>query len=56
VVQTIAAAHGGRAWAQNLPHGGARVTIAASDGTTITDAYQPDRSGSVGSDRSEQGA
>ena len=56
VVQTIAAAHGGRAWAQNLPHGGARVTIAASDGTTSTDACKPDRSGSLGSDRSEQGA
>jgi signal transduction histidine kinase len=32
VVRTIAEAHGGRVWAENLPDGGARVTIAASDG------------------------
>jgi signal transduction histidine kinase len=32
VVQTIAEAHGGRAWAENLPGGGARVTMTTSDG------------------------
>ena len=32
VVRTIAEAHGGRVWAENLPDGGARVTMAASDG------------------------
>jgi signal transduction histidine kinase len=56
VVQTIAAAHGGRAWAENLPDGGARVTIAARDGTAATDGHSPDRTGSAGSDRPEQGA
>jgi two-component system, OmpR family, sensor kinase len=33
VVRTIAEAHGGRVWAENLPGGGARVTMATSDGT-----------------------
>ena len=33
VVQAIAEAHGGRAWAENLPDGGARVTMATSGGT-----------------------
>ncbi len=32
VVRTIAEAHGGRVWAENRPDGGARVTMAASDG------------------------
>jgi signal transduction histidine kinase len=42
VVQTIASAHGGRAWAENLPDGGARVTMATSDGTTVTDDHPAD--------------
>ena len=32
VVQVIAAAHGGRAWAENRPEGGARVSMTARDG------------------------
>jgi len=32
VVQAIAAAHGGRAWAENRPEGGARVSMTARDG------------------------
>src|SRR6266571_1496333 len=32
VVWTIAEAHGGRVWAENLPGGGARVTMTTSDG------------------------
>jgi len=56
VVQTIAAAHGGRMWAQNLPDGGARVTITARDGTAVTDGHSPDGTGSAGSDRPEQDA
>jgi signal transduction histidine kinase len=32
VVQAIAAAHGGRAWAENQPEGGARVSMTARDG------------------------
>ncbi len=55
VVQTIAAAHGGRVWAENLP-GGARVTMTARDGVAVTNGHSPDRTGSAGSDRSEQGA
>ena len=55
VVQTIAAAHGGRAWAENLPDGGARVTMATRDGTDVTGGHAPDRTGSDGSDRPEQG-
>jgi signal transduction histidine kinase len=34
VVSTIARAHGGRAWAQNRPQGGARVTMEISSGLT----------------------
>ena len=34
VVNTIARAHGGRAWAQNRPEGGARVTMVMNDGLT----------------------
>ncbi|MEP7022755.1 MAG: ATP-binding protein [Actinomycetota bacterium] len=33
VVRIVAEAHGGRAWAENIPGGGARVTMAISDGT-----------------------
>jgi signal transduction histidine kinase len=36
VVQAIAEAHGGRVWAENLPGGGARVTMTASDGAPGT--------------------
>jgi signal transduction histidine kinase len=56
VVQTIAAAHGGRVWAQNLPDGGARVTVTARDGTAVTEGHSPDRTGSTGSDRPERDA
>jgi signal transduction histidine kinase len=56
VVQTIAKAHGGRAWAENLPDGGARVTMATSDGTAVTEGHSPDQTGSTGSDRPEQDA
>jgi len=45
VVQTIAAAHGGRAWAENLPDGGARVTMATRDGTDVTDGHPLDTPG-----------
>jgi two-component system OmpR family sensor kinase len=55
VVQTIANAHGGRAWAENLPGGGARVTIATSDGTAVTDDHA-DQLGNPGRDQSGQGA
>jgi signal transduction histidine kinase len=34
VVSTIARAHGGRAWAQNRPEGGARVTLVMNSGIT----------------------
>lgn len=34
VVSTIARAHGGRAWAQNRPEGGARVTVTMNAGDT----------------------
>jgi signal transduction histidine kinase len=34
VVSTIAQAHGGRAWAQNRPEGGARVTLMINAGVT----------------------
>jgi len=34
VVSTIARAHGGRAWAQNRPEGGARVTLEMNAGLT----------------------
>lgn len=40
VVQAIAEAHGGRAWAENLPNGGARVTMATSGGTPQQQAGQ----------------
>jgi signal transduction histidine kinase len=40
VVQAIAEAHGGRAWAENLPNGGARVTMATSGGTPQQPAGQ----------------
>jgi two-component system OmpR family sensor kinase len=40
VVQAIAGAHGGRAWAENLPNGGARVTMATSGGTPPQPAGQ----------------
>ncbi len=36
VVWTIAEAHGGRVWAENLPGGGARVTMTTSDGVPST--------------------
>jgi signal transduction histidine kinase len=36
VVRAIAEAHGGRVWAENLPGGGARVTMATSDGGPST--------------------
>lgn len=36
VVQAIAEAHGGRVWAENLPGGGARVTMTARDGAPDT--------------------
>jgi two-component system OmpR family sensor kinase len=55
VVQTIASAHGGRAWAENLPGGGARVTIATSDGIAVTDD-RPGQAGNPGRDQTEQGA
>ncbi len=42
VVQTIAEAHRGRVWAENLPGGGARVTIATSDGIPDTTGTGPD--------------
>jgi len=32
VVRTIAEAHGGRVWAENLPEGGARVSMTMADG------------------------
>jgi signal transduction histidine kinase len=32
IVQAIARAHDGRAWAENRPEGGSRVTVAVSDG------------------------
>jgi two-component system OmpR family sensor kinase len=56
VVQTIAAAHGGLTWAENLPGGGARVTMTARDGVAVTNGHSPHRTGSAGSDRSKQGA
>jgi two-component system, OmpR family, sensor kinase len=34
VVSTIARAHGGRAWAENRPEGGARVTVEMNAGVT----------------------
>ena len=34
VVDTIARAHGGRAWAENRPEGGARVTVEMNAGVT----------------------
>ena len=34
IVQAIAEAHGGSAWAENRPEGGSRVTVAVSDGLT----------------------
>jgi two-component system OmpR family sensor kinase len=37
IVQAIAAAHQGRAWAENRPEGGSRVTVAVSDGMSAAD-------------------
>ncbi|MGN6793485.1 MAG: HAMP domain-containing sensor histidine kinase [Streptosporangiaceae bacterium] len=34
IVQAIAHAHRGRAWAENRPQGGSRITVAVSDGLT----------------------
>jgi two-component system OmpR family sensor kinase len=56
VVQAIAEAHGGRAWAENLPDGGARVTMATPDGTGITHEHSPDSGPSAGNDQKEPGA
>jgi signal transduction histidine kinase len=36
IVQAIAQAHHGRAWAENRPEGGSRVTVAVSDGLSAT--------------------
>lgn len=38
IVQAIAEAHQGRAWAENRPTGGSRVTMAVSDGMSAADA------------------
>jgi signal transduction histidine kinase len=40
IVQAIARAHRGQAWAENRPRGGARVTMAVSDGLTEASSSQ----------------
>jgi len=41
VVSTIARAHGGRAWAENRPAGGARVTVEMTADVTEREAPRP---------------
>jgi two-component system, OmpR family, sensor kinase len=52
VVDAIARAHGGRAWAQNRPGGGARVTVLLRSGdqpAQMSPTVKPAGNGSVGS-------